>query len=1051
MCPIYKKKEADNVANYRPITILNTDYKVFTKAIATHLTEIAPSIIHPDQAGFIRGRSIFDQIEQAATTIDYAKLKAINGAIVALDQEKAYDKITHPYLWEVLAKFAFPEKMINTIKALYRRAPTSVIVNGVVSNPFLVTRGVRQGDPMSCILFDLGIEPLAVNIRASPIRGIDVPGLDDKAKVSLFVDDTTVILTEHDSLSDLVRILDNWCAVSGAKFNVEKTEIIPIGTPEYRRNLVETRVMNTTGEQVPTSIHIAHDGDATRLLGAWIGNNVDPVEPWRRIVKTIKKDFKRWEARYPTLEGKHHIVQMAAGGKTQFLVRAQGMPHSIEVDLQNVITEFVWGKSRATMCIADMAKLPKHGGRKILNIVRRNEAIDLMWVKQYLNMGVNRPKWAFLMDEIFRMERPKHAKETYQMIASWNPLTQFWRPKVRSTNIPKRVQKALALARTHKVELETLVPTEETRREMPVWLHRKASREAAQIYKTDAAKCLKGKHCTHYIEQLTSMLENVPDDHRRTNFCTCHSCVSAAGLGCTHPQRCLEAAERLLNTLAPKWRPTAPRNSVDSTPVIPVRPEGEPTDSVLVNTAREATNLRDSIRIFTKRENLLEATSLSTAEDDERLRTDLIVYTDGSCMGNGTDEARAGSGIWYSDHDSRNTALRVPGDKQSNQVGELLAILHTIKNTPGNQQLRIRTDSRFAMDGLTKYSQEWEAKDWIGVAHGQLFKCATAWLRARTADTTLEWVKGHAGIKGNEEADKLAALGAQQDAAEAEIDLRVPADTTVTGAMLAKTGQSMLYRHLTSRERVGRRATRQNVEKVKIAAKEIFEVTPMEKAIWESIRHKDVSRKVRDFLWKHMHGIYRLGSFWTHIPGYEERAECPICGKYDTLAHIVAECDSTECNTVWEQANALWKRRYNTPLPTSEGAVLGAGLANFRREDGKPDAAKNRLYRILMTESTHLIWVLRCERRIANGDNPHNYHTADAVRKRWNNKINERLQIDCLLTNVYLYDRKALKTKVVYYTWTECSTNTEDFHREWCKHPGFLAGMTSRRPPGRNR
>jgi hypothetical protein len=72
--------------NYRPITVLNTDYKIFTKAIATRLTEIAPNIIHPDQADFIRGWSIFNQIEQTAMTINYARLKEINGAMVALDK-----------------------------------------------------------------------------------------------------------------------------------------------------------------------------------------------------------------------------------------------------------------------------------------------------------------------------------------------------------------------------------------------------------------------------------------------------------------------------------------------------------------------------------------------------------------------------------------------------------------------------------------------------------------------------------------------------------------------------------------------------------------------------------------------------------------------------------------------------------------------------------------------------------------------------------------------------------------------------------------------------
>ena len=126
---------------------------------------------------------------------------------------------------------------------------------------------------------------------------------------------------------------------------------------------------------------------------------------------------------------------------------------------------------------------------------------------------------------------------------------------------------------------------------------------------------------------------------------------------------------------------------------------------------------------------------------------------------------------------------------------------------------------------------------------------------------------------------------------------------------------------------------------------------------------------------------YLLSRFWTHIPGYGERAKCPICGKYDMLNHIVTECDLMERNTVWKQANTLWKWRYSTILPTSEEAVLGAGLVSFIQEDGKPDVAKNHLYQILMTKLTHLIWVLRCKHQIANGDNPHNYHTANTVQR----------------------------------------------------------------------
>jgi len=1051
MCPIYKKKEADNIANYRPITVLNTDYKIFTKAIATRLTQVAPKIIHPDQAGFIRGRSIFDQIDQATTTINYAKMKGINGAIVALDQEKAYDKITHPYLWKILEKFGFPTEMINTIKALYQDAPTSVIINGMISEPFLVTRGVRQGDPMSCILFDLGIEPLAANIRASNIKGIDVPKLEEKVKVSLFADDTTVILTEYDSFTELTEMLDKWCEVSGAKFNVEKTELIPIGTAEYRKRLSETRKLNERGEMISPSIHIANDKESTRLLGAWIGNEVNPEEPWRKIIETIKKDFKRWEARYPTLEGKRHIVQMIAGGKTQFLTRAQGMPEAVEKELQKMITEFLWGKDRASMSIESLAKDIDRGGRRIMNISRRNEAIDLMWIKQYLNMGKERPKWAYMVDEILRNNRPKRARETPQEIENWNPLTQSWKSKSNTTEVPKRVRQALKWANKHSVELEALEPDEETRREMPVWLHRKTSREAAKIYSTDAAKCLKNKHRTHYMKQLIDITENVPEEHRKTNFCICHLCKRMSEEGCTHPNRCIETTKKLIEAIAPRWRPSSRQNHQTVNEIMATRATEYRNDEAVVNTKRQQTDLKRSIRIFTSRENTVEATTLPVTEDQQQINTELIIYTDGSCTNNGTADARAGSGIWYGNEDPRNMAIRVPGEKQSNQIAELLAILHATKNTPGNQDLKICSDSRFAIDGLTKYAQNWEAKDWINVRHGDLFKCTTAWMRARTGKTTLKWVKGHSGIEGNEGADRLAAEGAQKEPEQEEIDLRIPADTMVTGASLASTTQSMIYHHLTNKGEISRMATKRTTEKIKIATKEIFGTTPTEQAIWKSMRHKDITRKIRDFLWKNTHGLYRLGNFWNHIPGCENRAECPICGKEDTLAHIITECDSMEKNTIWEQTNELWKRRYDDDIPMSEGAVLGGGLACFEKENGRPDTAKNRLYRILITEAAHLIWVLRCERRIAGGDSPENYHSQEAVKNRWYRKINERLQIDCLLTNKYLYEGRAQKTKTVYNTWAKCSTNTEDLHRDWCRNPGVLVGKTPRRPPGRHR
>ncbi|TFY76705.1 hypothetical protein EWM64_g7308 [Hericium alpestre] len=124
MCPIYKKKDKSDIANYRPITLLNTDYKLFTKALVMQLVHTIHPMIHLNQAGFIPGRSIFDQTCLAQAMINFAEAMDENGVIVALDQEKAYDKVDHAYLWQTLKRYNLPDEFIRTVCSLYETAYT---------------------------------------------------------------------------------------------------------------------------------------------------------------------------------------------------------------------------------------------------------------------------------------------------------------------------------------------------------------------------------------------------------------------------------------------------------------------------------------------------------------------------------------------------------------------------------------------------------------------------------------------------------------------------------------------------------------------------------------------------------------------------------------------------------------------------------------------------------------------------------------------------------------------------------------------------------------
>lgn len=93
------------------------------------------------------------------------------------------------------------------------------------------------------------------------------------------------------------------------------------------------------------------------------------------------------------------------------------------------------------------------------------------------------------------------------MIENWNPLTQDWKPKARSQIIPKRIQNSMRLATKHKINFVALEPSNKTSCGMPVWLHHKANRDAARLYKSDGARCLKNNHRTHYMEELMREVE----------------------------------------------------------------------------------------------------------------------------------------------------------------------------------------------------------------------------------------------------------------------------------------------------------------------------------------------------------------------------------------------------------------------------------------------------------------------------------------------------------------------------------------------------------------
>ncbi|KDQ56068.1 hypothetical protein JAAARDRAFT_98948, partial [Jaapia argillacea MUCL 33604] len=187
--------------------------------------------------------------------------------------------------------------------------------------------------------------------NSDKLEGYKILGLKRKLLINLFADDATIYLSANDRYSDLQELLQSWCQASGAKFNIGKTEIIPIGSEQHRERIITTRRIHPDDEPLDARIHIAKDGDPVRSLGAWIGNKVSNVTPWEPILVKIQSHLDRWQLGHPTMDAKRLIVQMVVGGMTQYLTKVQGMPKAIEVLLIDMIRKFVWEGKQSAIAI----------------------------------------------------------------------------------------------------------------------------------------------------------------------------------------------------------------------------------------------------------------------------------------------------------------------------------------------------------------------------------------------------------------------------------------------------------------------------------------------------------------------------------------------------------------------------------------------------------------------------------------------------------------------------------------------------------------------------
>lgn len=166
---LHKKGDRRELKNWRPISLLNIDYKINTKIIVNRMSLSVEQIVNTCQTSSIPGRTILDNLSMTRDIID--KIHKENGKafVVALDQEKAFDRLNWDFIFEVLKHFGYGPNLIRMIKAAYNQSQSQIKVNNYVSERFILRRGVRKGCPLSMLLYDCVHKCLEITLEQTKL------------------------------------------------------------------------------------------------------------------------------------------------------------------------------------------------------------------------------------------------------------------------------------------------------------------------------------------------------------------------------------------------------------------------------------------------------------------------------------------------------------------------------------------------------------------------------------------------------------------------------------------------------------------------------------------------------------------------------------------------------------------------------------------------------------------------------------------------------------------------------------------------------------------
>lgn len=343
-------KDPTKCGNYRPLSLLNGDVKLYAKVLATRLEIHLTKLIHNDQTGFIRTRLASDNVRRLLHIIHASSSIDSPCSVLSLDAEKAFDRLEWECLWTTLDRFGLGLHYINMVKVLYANPSAMVCTGHVCSAQFPILRGTRQGCPLSPLLFALSLEPLAQKIRLHPsVHSITF--CNTEHRISLYADDILLYVgSAGSSIPHLFSSFDMFSSLSGYKINWNKSALMHL---------------NSAAHQVPLPSHIPVV-KSFKYLGIQIFPSTSSIaiKNFQGIYSQIERDFERWSNLPNSLQARIAIIKMDILPRVNFYSSMIPLapPLGYWDRLQSLVSKFIWKGKRPRIKLTTLQRDKNQGG-----------------------------------------------------------------------------------------------------------------------------------------------------------------------------------------------------------------------------------------------------------------------------------------------------------------------------------------------------------------------------------------------------------------------------------------------------------------------------------------------------------------------------------------------------------------------------------------------------------------------------------------------------------------------------------------------------------------